>query len=309
MTLVNLIDMHMHTTASDGASSPAELVRKAKEIGLKLISITDHDTVDGLAEAREEAEKSGIHFINGVELSVIYHTPLYADGKKGVEMHLLGYGFDPDNAELRRVLEENKQYRVWRARQIVGKVNAVLAAEGHALISDTYLDEKLRTVEGAFGRPHLAEILIELGIVSSTEQAFQKYLIGCDVPKREISFGEGSRLIKAAGGKAGLAHPMTNQIFGLKKISPSLNVHRKLLEEMLPCIDALECFYWDHSIEIAEFYASFARRHNLIITGGTDHHGSKKITANQLPESTTFRERLGQYHVPNHVAQYFGINL
>ncbi len=306
MTLISLIDMHMHSTASDGASSPAELVRKAKAAGLRFISITDHDSIEGLAEGRAEAEQLGIHFINGVELSVRYKTPHYADGKKAVEIHLLGYGFDPDNAELKQVLDENKTYRLWRARQIVAKVNPLLVTQGHAPIEEEYLDERLRTAEGAFGRPHLANMLVELGIVSSVREAFDRYLIGYDVPKREISFEEGSRLIRAAGGKAVLAHPMTHQVFGMKKISTSLDIHAQVIVDMRPYIDGIECFYMDHTPELVQFYTSLARNYDLIMTGGSDHHGSKSTAASNAP---TFREVLGQCPVPDYVAAQFGVDL
>jgi predicted metal-dependent phosphoesterase TrpH len=304
MAIISKIDMHVHSTASDGASAPAELVRKAKQIGLELLSITDHDSVAGQAEAASAARDAGIHYITGVELSVMYKTHFYKDGKKGEEMHLLGYGFDPMNSALVGALEANARYRIERARAIVDRVNEVLHGEGKEAIPYEALDEKLRTVEGAFGRPHLAAMMKELGYVASVSEAFEKYLIGCDVPKRDISFEDGSWLIKQAGGIPVLAHPETRSVTGLKVISLDREVHCAVIDSMAKqqLIGGVECFYWDHDEKTAKFYEAVAGVRNLRVTGGTDHHGGNSGAGE-------FRERLGQHHVPDYVAQQFGVNL
>lgn len=291
--MISPIDLHIHSTGSDGEDSPEIIVQKAKNSGVQIIAITDHDSISSLEIAATECDKIGITFVNGLELSVTYYHPLYQKGEKSLGLHLLGYGFERTNENLRRVLEENRDYRIWRAGEIVKKVNAVLSQENQPVITkNEFNDYLLASVKGSLGRPHLAQLLIKKGIVTTIREAFDNYLIQCNVPKKKISFEEGSELIRQAGGYVVLAHPHGDKNYSLLKITTDINQQAKVIQSMLPQIDGLECFYWEHTDSEAQQYVQLATELRLKITLGSDHHGG--------PE----KDRIGKFLVPDSVMEF-----
>ncbi|MFH1211763.1 MAG: PHP domain-containing protein [Candidatus Woesearchaeota archaeon] len=287
------IDMHIHSTASDGVDSPQEIVAKAKEIGLRLISITDHDCIDGVAPGRIAAERAGIGFVSGLEMTVFLYTSMYEDGRKPAELHLLGYGIDETNPLLCTELTENRRYRQWRIDEIVRKVNEVLISDGKVPIELLEIEELQRSVEGAIARPHLARFMVEKGIVPDVQSAFQNYLIKCNIPHRQVLFEQGSQLIRSAGGKVVLAHPGGSANYSLGAIA-SMGRHWEIIGMLREFIDGLECFHSEHKPEQADDYAKIAQHYGLMITGGSDHHGGP-----------SYGDKLGNVIVPEYVAEQF----
>jgi len=280
------IDLHIHSTASDGEDSPKIIIQIAQNRRLDLISITDHDSVAALEEASIEAKERKVGFITGVELSVTFRHPLYRNGNKDLELHLLGYDFDPANEPLICSLEEFSSYRVWRAGEIVKRVNAVLVEEQHPTITEAEFDQLQKSIEGSLGRPHLARLLIAKRIVTTKQEAFDRYLVSCDVPKKRLSLNDGAALIRNAGGIAVLAHPCGDDNFSLKKITNDIARHAEIIESMKSHIDGIECFYWNQDASQSRIYVGIAKELGLAITAGSDHHGGSE------------RDRMGRIEVP-----------
>jgi 3',5'-nucleoside bisphosphate phosphatase len=272
---IRATDMHIHTTYSDGKDGVDEILVKSKEKGLSLISITDHDSIAGLKEANELATKMGLSFINGIELSVTYHTPFYKNGKEGIELHMLGYDFDLDNQNLVYELEENQKYRVIRARKMLKKLNERLESEGVPIISEEEYSVIENSAKSSIGRPHFIDFLFDRGVISSNEEAFDTYLNNCNLPKRKIFFEKGSEIIRNAGGKVVLAHPVGSPIYSLLKISKDFNIQKQVIESMRPYLDGIEVFYRGHNSSKIKQFSSLAQDLGMIATGGSDHHGGK----------------------------------
>lgn len=242
------VDLHVHTSASDGALAPAGAVKAAKEAGLAAVAITDHDTVAGLDEAIAAGNEYGIEVVPGIEISTIY-------GEK-TEVHILGYFINHHDPILLEQMQILINARWERAKQIVEKLNAL----GIAVNFD-------RVVEiaqgGAIGRPHVARAMCETGAVYSIDSAFGKYLIeGCPafVPRYKISPVDAVHLIRSAGGVACCAH-----VAKLKRDE----IVVELIKEGL---QAVEAWHPDHGSAGARFYSKFARTRGLIATGGSDAH-------------------------------------
>lgn len=283
------VDLHTHSIASDGEDSPKTIIRIAQDRRLDLISITDHDSVAALEEASVEAKERNVGFVTGVELSVTFRHPLYSNGNKDVELHLLGYGFDATNRPLIRSLDEFASYRIWRAGEIVKRVNTVLSEEQHPTITSTEFDRLQKTVEGSLGRPHLARLLIAKRIVTTKQEAFDRYLVSCDVPKKQLSLKDGAALIRDAGGIAVLAHPCGDDHFSLKKITNDIARHAEIIESMRSYIDGIECYYWNQDASQSQNYVGIAKELGLVITAGSDHHGGSE------------RDRMGRIEVPTEI--------
>jgi predicted metal-dependent phosphoesterase TrpH len=251
---MGLIDLHLHTNKSDGQYSPRELVGLAAKRGVSLMAITDHDTTDGVAEGAEAAREAGIDFITGVEISV--------EGNR--ELHILGYCVDCENPELRRMNAEFVRLRESREE----RVYKYLAETG---VSLTRADVRKHAAGGVVGRPHFARALTEAGYASDLRDAFAKYLstpefYAIDRPKPAPKVGIG--VIRAAGGVAVLAHPVM-----LRLTEPELDA---LLAELArDGLRGLECHYSSHSPEQVALYISLARKHGLVVTGGSDFHGER----------------------------------
>lgn len=250
-----LIDLHTHTTASDGSCTPAGLVRYAVKKGLKAIAVTDHDTLDGLPEAMEEAERLGLEVVPGVEISVDFMP----------EMHILGYFLHGDYTGIKDVLKELAEKRAERNPKIVKRLNElgmqISMGEVEALSGN-----------GITGRPHIARVMIDKGYVLSVEEAFDKYLASgrpAYFNKEKLTPAQGIGAITKAGGLPVLAHP----IF-LDRTWHELDA---LLGELAGNgLRGIEALYSENTEEQTGELLRLAVRHNLFVTGGSDYHGSFK---------------------------------
>lgn len=252
------LDLHVHTTASDGTLTPGQVVALAKEQGLAAIAITDHDTVAGLGEGLEAGENLHLKVIPGVEISVKHEND---------QLHLLGYYIDPHNAILLDCLEQLQIYRRERNPIIVQKLKA--------LGFDVSLEEVSALAGGDIvGRPHFATLLVNKGYVADKKQAFERYLASGQpayVPKERMTPVEGINIIRAAGGVAVLAHP------GLLKELEDKNLLQNLLRRLKKeGLQGIEAYYTEHSPETEELLLQLATEENLLVTGGSDFHGSNK---------------------------------
>jgi len=256
--MTETIDLHLHTTFSDGSYPPEEIVRMAAAAGLRAVSICDHDTLDGSDAALAAGAKYGIEVLVGVELSVVWSD--YRD------IHVLGYGFDHHDAPFLAKLKEFRDFRRNRNRMIVERVNERLAGEGRAPLSVEAVQAR---AAGAIGRPHIAMALVEAGYVRDADDAFRRYLVPCDVPKRFFPLEEAIAMIHAAGGVAVLAHP------------PFISNDRKVLETLIDAfvalgLDGVEAYNSGADNSDIDWMLTVARRRGLIVTGGSDFHGESK---------------------------------
>jgi predicted metal-dependent phosphoesterase TrpH len=254
------VDLHLHTTCSDGRYSPRDLVELAAQAGMKAIAIADHDNVDGIDIAMKSGAEMGIEVISAVELSSQWQD--YQD------IHLLGYGFDHHHAELRCQLAEFQEFRAGRNQQIVEKVNRQLADEGRAPLDFLAIEE---SAAGTLGRPHIALALLAAGHVQNHDEAFDRYLVPNDVTKRFFPIDEAIALIHSAGGVAVLAHP------------PYVTRNHGDLEALIETfvemgLDGLEAYNNGVNQDGVYWLINLARRHKLIVTGGSDFHGSEGST-------------------------------
>lgn len=247
-------DLHLHTLFSDGTYTPAELVSECRKAGISAAGVVDHDTVGGIAECIEAGAKAGIEVIPGIELSA------EVDNK---EVHLLGYFIDYQNPALLKRLEFLRKLRVERIHKIVEK------------LKDAGVDLKAEAVfgvsgGGTIGRLHVARALIKEGKVGSVGEAFQRY-IGEKGPAFVLGFkfspAEAIKLIRDCAGVPVLAHPYV------------LKEDRFILEFIRQGLMGIEAYYPEHSQSMVNFYKALAKEHNLLITGGSDCHGSAKPEA------------------------------
>jgi len=253
------IDLHAHTTASDGSLTPTELVRKAAEIGLSALAVTDHDTLGGLAEALVAAADLGLELVPGVELSV---------EDEGGRFHLLGYDFDPTNAALGEKLATLRANRADRNERM-GRKMLELG------LPVTMADVRAEAGEDAevIARPHFAQALIKKGIVRSVSEAFDRYLASGKplyLLKEVLTPREAIALLHEAGGVAVMAHP------GLVPLSASALANRVASLAESAGLDGLEAYYSQHTAADTERFLVLARRHDLLLTGGSDFHGLPK---------------------------------
>lgn len=265
------IDLHIHSkTGSDGNLPVEEVFQEAKRRDINFISITDHDSLASQERAISLAQEYGLSYITGVELSVIFPYP---EGNKDASLDFLGYGYDIENQELKSKLRLIKEHRERRARQILENLNAEFAKEGIPPFSQEDLRKIQDTVDGVFGRPHIASYLIEKGIVKNQREAFDKYLVKCDAPKYPLSLAEASNLIRNAGGKLVHAHPNDPNGISLVSITHDLEEQTEIIEKhMLQYLDGVECWHPRHDEKTTAHYIEFARRHNMLMTGGSDCH-------------------------------------
>ncbi|MBT4513335.1 MAG: PHP domain-containing protein [Chloroflexi bacterium] len=283
------IDLHIHTkTGSDGNLSVEEVFEEARSRAIDLISITDHDSIDCQESAISLAKKHGMSYVTGVELNVTFQYP----ESKPISLDFLGYKFDPGNSELQRKLQIIRDHREDRARQILQNLNAEFELEGIDLFTDEDLQQIQATVDGAFGRPHIANYLVKKEIVSDKQEAFDKYLVQCDVPKYPLSISEASTIIRNAGGILALAHPNDPNGTSLMKVTTDLHKQSKIIEEyMLEYIDGIECWHSRHDPDATSHYIEFAKKNNLIMTGGSDCHQNPIL--------------MGTVQVPEYVSNWF----
>jgi len=265
------IDLHIHTkTGSDGNLPIEEVFEEAKNRNIDLVSITDHDSIDCQERAIVLARKRGISYITGVELNVTFHYP---ESNKDISLDFLGYEYDIDNQELKGKLRLIKEHRKRRARQISDNLNVEFDKEGIERFTEEDLRQIEDSVDGVFGRPHIANYLIEKGIVKDKDEAFDRYLVKCDVPKYPLSLAEASKLIKNAGGVLVHAHPNDPHGTSLVSIARDLGEQTKVIEKyMLKYSDGVECWHPRHDERTTAHYIEFARKHNMLMTGGSDCH-------------------------------------
>jgi len=252
-------DLHMHSTASDGRLAPDALIAEAVDGGLDLVSLTDHDTVLGWPAFRKAADAAGLSCIPGVEISA---------RQAGVEVHMLGYGFDPDHPALTEFLALQQERRNERAREFLSALKSGGHLPGHVELNDA--------PEGtSWARPHIARLLIEHGPVDSMDEAFDQFLVsGTDtfVPKPLPAGAEAIEVIHEAGGIMGLAHPGHHV------------PHQVVLRLVDAGLDAIEVVHPSHDRMLERYYASLAERFGLLMTGGSDYHARKGHREQRLGE-------------------------
>lgn len=249
-----MIDLHLHSTYSDGTCSPAELVEKASAGGLLAISITDHDTVAGTGEALLAGRKCGLRVIAGVELSVFYDE---------INFHLLGYNFNWQDAQLASRLSRLQEARGRRNSRIISKLQQLGIA-----VSEEELQEISK--DGQTGRPHIARLLVQKKVVKTIDQAFSRYLkkgACCYVDRFVYHVDEAIAMLHDCGGTAVLAHPC--------QISRAIDQLDTLLVRLKKMgLDGLETFYPTQNGTFQRKLRSLARLHQLYETGGSDYHGA-----------------------------------
>ncbi|MBN1643360.1 MAG: PHP domain-containing protein [Dehalococcoidales bacterium] len=264
------IDLHIHTsTGSDGALPVEDVVKEARRRNIGLMSITDHDSLEAQSQAVVLTAEYGISFVSGIELNVTFQPP----AGKSVSLDFLGYGFDINNKNLREKLGLLREHREKRANEILKNINAEFAREGIAQFTGKDMQNIKNSVDGAFGRPHIAAYMVKKGIVGDTQEAFDRYLVKCDVPKYPLSLTEASKLIHDAGGILVLAHGNDSHGTSLATITKDIEKQTQIIQEnMLEYIDGLECWHTRHDDKTVSHYLEFVRRHGLIATGGSDCH-------------------------------------
>jgi predicted metal-dependent phosphoesterase TrpH len=266
------IDLHIHSKASDGKFSVQEIIKEAKNRNVTLMAISDHDNINCQPQAITEAKKAGIHYITGVELNVTFSHPNYQNGK-AISLDFLGYQYNPDNKALKNKLETIAKYRTERAEKILDDLNAEFKKEKITALTKDDFRQIEETVDGTLGRPHIADYLVKKGVVKSRQEAFDKYLIKCDVPKYPLYLEDTSKLVREASGKLVLAHPNDPHGTSLVTLSKILAEQTQIVKEkMLPYLDGVECWHSRATPETTTHYLAFAKENGLIMTGGSDCH-------------------------------------
>jgi len=246
-----LIDLHTHTTASDGRCTPSELVARASAAGVGVLSVTDHDTTAAAAAAGAACAAAGIEFVPGIEITAV------VDGR---DVHVLGYFIDPDAAGLAAFLAEQRRRRLDRLREILER----LAALGIVLDAESVLAPGREDTSKAAGRPWVARALVSGGHVADTKEAFDRFLATGQpafVPRIGPSPADVFGQIHLAGGVASLAHPGP---LGRDQLIPGF---ARL------GLDALEAHHSKHTADDVERYLAIAKRETLAVSGGSDYHG------------------------------------
>ena len=248
------IDLHVHTTESDGTSSPEEVVGLAKELGLRAIAITDHDTAVGYPAAAAAGKRLGLEVVPGIEISTTYRGPV----------HILGYYVDPESEELAPVLEWVVRDRDERNRKIARH----MAADGLRVDYDA-MRERFGAV---IGRPHFAELLVELGLARDVKDAFARYVEKGQKyyePRHFLSLERSIWIIRRSGGVPVLAHPFQYRLddAGLRDLIEHAIVYG---------LEGMECRYSGYGPEQTAYLEALAGEYGLLTTGGSDYHGTVK---------------------------------
>lgn len=262
--MVSRVDLHLHTTVSDGALRPEELVRAASIAGIQVMAVTDHDSVDGIRDAERAASDLSIQVIPGIEVSA---------SLDGDDVHVLGYFLDPDDRVLCEALSRLQGGRVAQARSMVER----LAELGCPLDWDRVM---AIAQGGSVGRPHIAKALVERGYVGSVNEAFSRFL-----GRRGPGYVEGQKLLPQeavsliieAGGVPSLAHPI---IVGASDYRLDLD---RLLPVMVEAgLEGIEAYYKGYTPEVTAFLFGLASRYRLVPTGGSDFHGGGVVADAEL---------------------------
>ena len=251
-----IIDLHVHSTESDGTLTPKDLVAEAKKAGLAAFALTDHDTCQGVGKAMPCAASAGIELIPGIELSTDYH---------GKEVHIVGLYIDIENEQL---LKKTAEYRKCRSERNALMVEA-LRKEGLSITMEELVAENPDCV---ITRANIARFLYEHGQIKSVREAFDRYIgdhCKCYVGRLKVASTDAVRLIKEAGGTAILAHPL---LYGLSNTNL-----QKMIDELKPAgLDGLEAIYSTYTTGEEQQMKRLARENGLLISGGSDFHGSNK---------------------------------
>lgn len=250
------IDLHIHSNASDGTCTPTEVVEMAKNIGLRAVALTDHDSTSGIAEAKAAGERLGVEVVGGIEVSSNYRDN---------NVHILGYFIDPDEPALLEIVDWVQFARDVRNEKVV----ALLQKDGF----DISMEELCEKYPGAvIGRPHMAEILMQKGYISSVKEGFEKFFaVGQKyyLPKGRISIQRAVEVIRKAGGVSVLAHPFVYHYSEDEII--------QMIETAKDCgIQAMECYYSENTPEQQEWLLKKAKEYSLGVSGGSDYHGTRK---------------------------------
>ena len=253
-----MIDLHLHTTASDGRLRPSDLVRQAAAAGLSIISITDHDTVAGIEEGRRTSSELGIRLVSGIEITAI---------ERGRDVHVLGYFFDPRSSALLKFLESQRQERIRRAREIAARLQQL----GFPVDIESAVEAM--PPGGSIGRPALADALVDAGHATDRRDAFDR-LLGDGCPAYVARSGPPLctvvEKIRSAGGIASLAHP------GLTAMDEDIP------RFVAAGLSALEARHSDHCPDTEQWYRRLAATFGLVVTGGSDFHADPAHHANVL---------------------------
>lgn len=275
-------DLHSHTTCSDGTLLPNLLLEKAVQKGLKAIAITDHDTMNAHRVLEREGVGEDIRVIPGIELSCYEH---------GRDIHLLGYFLDANNAELQRYEAEFREDRDRRAREICEKLRSLSIGISFSEVED-------HAAGAPIGRPHIAAVLVKRGVVASIQKAFDHYLDSSKpayVARSPFSVREGAQLIQQAGGVAVVAHP------GRTFTDPRL-----FIALVASGLDGIEVFHPSHWNVTREYYRTLAIQHRLVITGGSDYHGSRDYDENNFGTFGVTEELFDLLHIRSLQRQVHG---
>jgi hypothetical protein len=273
------VDLHSHTTYSDGSQSPAALVRRAKGNGVRVLAVTDHDHVGGIDEALVVGLQEGVEIIPGIELSVSY--------AEFEDIHLLAYYFAWHAPPLLEQLAAFRVARDTRGERILARINTHLIAAGHQAIA---YEEVKAHVQGALGRPHIATLLVERGHALDMNAAFRDFLIPCNVPKYYMPAAEALALIRQTRGLSSVAHP--------KFITADRARLRAVIGELQRLgLDGIEACHSDHSADERQYGIHLAKQFSLTVTGGSDYHGFKVPGA-----PSDGGGKLGSLHLPYSMA-------
>ena len=255
---MKLVDLHIHSTSSDGIYKPSEIVKIAAAADISIIAIADHDSTGGINEALAAAEAVGITVIPAVELSVEY--------EKYHDVHILGYFIDHNDQQFNDKLLLFRERRETRGLKVIANINRKLQSEGKQPIDSK---EILALAEGSLGRPHIARVLIEKGLAANMQDAFNSYLQPCNVPKEYFTFTAAVDEIHRIGGIAVLAHPQSISRDRCEIVS----VITAMADKGLDGIEAFNSmgFEGDDS-----FFAKMAESLGLVVTGGSDFHGGEE---------------------------------
>lgn len=258
------VDLHLHSTASDGSYPPETVVALAEKNGVTVMALTDHDSLEGLPAAEARAAKSGIRVLSGIELSV---------SEEGFDVHLLAYGFDPEDKALTAAIARYRRGRRDRAAKILARLKG---------LGIRIPLEQVESIAqgGALGRPHVAEALMRGGHVDTFHEAFQRFLghhAPAYVPKDVVALEEAVQVVRDAGGVTALAHPGT------------LNRDHWIPKWAQRGLDGIEVWHSKHSAGDVARYEALARVHGLLMTGGSDYHGERTpdVTIGSVPVPET----------------------
>ncbi len=256
------VDLHIHSTYSDGTASPEEIIVLARQSNITVLAITDHDTMEGCPEAIMAGKRYGIEVITGIEISCMHAN---------LSLHMLAYGINLNNTNLQEKIFRLQQGRLERNQKILANLNKIGIKINEQELADY-------SVHGQIGRPHIAGLLIKKKVVSSMGQAFRNYL-GQGKPAYADRFcfntNEAIKFIHEAGGVAVLAHP--------GQLDPIMRIQTQLIPELIELgLDGVEVYYPTHSKKIQRALHQLAKKHDLLLTGGSDYHGANRPKNNGL---------------------------